>query len=351
MGGGNSIPLTSILDRSKNNLDLIRLFAAIWVVWDHAFLISPEPEGYDLSAPGYVVPLFGFISGLVITNSLLNKDRPLDFLISVFCRLYIPLTMVVLVSAFVLAPCVSSLSFGEFYSQHLYDVLKYVRRNLTFRLEYGIPTVFDNNKFKLYLNGNLWCITYFFGGYLFLLSLKLIGVLRPHYKTGFFLLILAFGFLLCQKICSQVQILPAAHNIVTVFSIVFGAAICSLKYHLPCNYYLPLAALLLKLTIGRWSPEVMHICNIVFIFALAVWISHQSWFLRLRPRYNLSLGYFLMSFPVQQTLAYLFVTSPIINFVLTVLVTGALAIVSHLTIERFSYSLAAYLKLKVAKYQ
>lgn len=65
--------LAEILKRENNNLDLIRIFAAILVIWNHSFALSPLAGVINRPIVGIAVPLFGFISGLVITNSVLNK--------------------------------------------------------------------------------------------------------------------------------------------------------------------------------------------------------------------------------------------------------------------------------------
>lgn len=65
--------------------------AAILVIWNHSFALSPLPDIKSKIIGGVAVPLFGFVSGLVITNSLFNKTNSLKFIVSIFCRLWIPL--------------------------------------------------------------------------------------------------------------------------------------------------------------------------------------------------------------------------------------------------------------------
>ena len=64
--------LEDVMSRQKNNFDLIRFFAAVLVIWDHSFVLSSK-DNLNYGFWGYVVPLFGFISGLVIVNSILRK--------------------------------------------------------------------------------------------------------------------------------------------------------------------------------------------------------------------------------------------------------------------------------------
>lgn len=73
--------LTVALDRRSNNFDLLRLIAASTVIFGHSFAISPSGSmldpvlqilGFDPSGT-VAVNFFFFLSGLVLTNSLLEK--------------------------------------------------------------------------------------------------------------------------------------------------------------------------------------------------------------------------------------------------------------------------------------
>ena len=79
--------LSDLLQRDNNNLDIFRLIAAALVIYGHAYAIAPQEGhsdvlvhllGYDYSG-SLAVKLFFFLSGLVVTNSLLHKRDVAQF--------------------------------------------------------------------------------------------------------------------------------------------------------------------------------------------------------------------------------------------------------------------------------
>ena len=220
--------LVNFMSRSNNNFDLIRLIAATCVIWDHSFLIS---SGATFGRPfvGYSVPLFGFISGLVICNSIFSRQKPLSFLISITTRLWIPLLLVTSFSAFVLGPMVSSIGAVEYFQLYFSDALKYVTRSAFFRPLMEIPTAFDTNRLHL-INGNIWCISYFFGGYLFLLALWMLGIARKGVNGGVVFIAAAFLLMVyCYHILDLQPLQHKAPSQVLIASILLGAGVCCLK--------------------------------------------------------------------------------------------------------------------------
>lgn len=172
--------LEDVMSRQKNNFDLIRFFAAVWVIWDHSFVLSSK-DNLNYGFWGYVVPLFGFISGLVIVNSILRKKKPLNFLISISSRIYIPLVLVTFFCAFVLAPVFSIYSPIDYFKFNLQESIQYFVNNCTFHFQPAIDGVFADNRYPTAVNGNLWCLSYFFGCYLFILILYLFGALKDRW--------------------------------------------------------------------------------------------------------------------------------------------------------------------------
>jgi peptidoglycan/LPS O-acetylase OafA/YrhL len=84
--------LQEILRKENNNLDIFRVIAAMMVIYGHAYAILPSSGpgdiltgllGFDYSG-SLAVKIFFFLSGLVVTNSLLTKRNLLQFLIARF---------------------------------------------------------------------------------------------------------------------------------------------------------------------------------------------------------------------------------------------------------------------------
>ena len=114
--------LSDLLQRDNNNLDIFRLIAAALVIYGHAYAIAPQEGhsdvlvhllGYDYSG-SLAVKLFFFLSGLVVTNSLLHKRDVAQFVMARFFRIWPALLVVTALCALVLGPLVTALPLADY---------------------------------------------------------------------------------------------------------------------------------------------------------------------------------------------------------------------------------------------
>ena len=91
---GRSLSVAQALDRRCNNFDLFRLIAALTVIYGHSFALAPSP-GFDDSlfkltghhSAAMAVKFFFFLSGLLVTDSLLTRKSVLQFFVARFFRI------------------------------------------------------------------------------------------------------------------------------------------------------------------------------------------------------------------------------------------------------------------------
>ena len=308
-------------------------------------MCCPQGGGVDWAIGGISVPVFGFVSGLVITNSIISKQRPIDFLISISFRLILPLALVLLFTIIIIAPFFSSMCYFDFILMYWRSLADYFVGNITFNIQYFIPTVFEQSRYKGAVNGSLWCLPYFFGAYLFILSCFIFGFIRNRIYSG--ILALLFGLtILIVEFNTQILNIPTA-GVFLIFSISVGVAVSCFKSIYPLNYRIVLACFLLYLIAMRYNKEIEYVFRLLFCFSVVIWLSYQEFFLYFKPKMNISLGVFLLSFPIQQAWAVLISNSwPWINFILTVGTVCPLAYISACTIEKFCYAQSS--KIKVA---
>jgi len=167
-----------------NNFDALRLIAALSVIFSHSFLIA---EGTGVNEPlnrltgnqcmlGLAgVFVFFAISGFLVTQSFEQTRGPLRYLIKRCLRIFPAYLVVLVLSAFVLAPIVSTLPLTEYLRRP--EPYNYVLDNAAFSLKvHELPGVmFVDNPVGLEVNGSLWSLGYEFEMYLTVLAL---GVLR-----------------------------------------------------------------------------------------------------------------------------------------------------------------------------
>ena len=165
--------LGAVLGIAPNNFDVIRLLAAIGVIFSHAF---PLGQGVGTREPltnfthdqfslgGVCVSVFLIISGLLITRSFDRRRTTAHYIWARALRIYPGLATVLVLGAFVLGPLVTRLPWGAYFRSP--EVPLYVIRNLgLYRLQNDLPGVFTENGYPGTVNGSLSTLMYEVGFY------------------------------------------------------------------------------------------------------------------------------------------------------------------------------------------
>ncbi len=193
----------SISDYSRsrdNNFQLIRVIAAVLVVYSHSF---PVARGACIEPPGpYIkhsfgtlaVMIFFTISGYLVAQSWSSRQGPLRFLCARALRIYPALLASVLITIFLIGFPVSDLSLRAFLTQA--DVWLYVVKNgsLLQTQSHLSVAIFARNPYPVSFNDPLWTLHYEIMMYGLTLVFGLAGAL--HGKWRFFLsafLVVAVG--------------------------------------------------------------------------------------------------------------------------------------------------------------
>lgn len=167
------LKLINILDRKSNNLGLFKLLLAVLIVWNHSFALASVGGKPHLILGNYTVALFGFISGILVSNSLIKNDSLARFVVRSGLRLYIPFSIAVIAGALLVAPTISNFS-----DLSIKDLLFYIRNCLTFNIQFNIPNVLVGHRNPHGINGSLWCMPLFFFMYALVASIYSIDQLK-----------------------------------------------------------------------------------------------------------------------------------------------------------------------------
>src|SRR5438309_1837526 len=182
----------------QNNFDALRLVAAAAVVFSHSFLIAEGTQDHEpliwLTGNQSILGLVGVfvffaISGFLVTQSLEQTGDAWRFLAKRALRIFPGLFVATALSAFVLAPIVSTVWPAAFLSTSA--PWKYVLGNtLLDQTVHELPGVmFVNNPLGLEINGSLWTLRLEFTMYLMVLVLGMLRLLTARMA----LLLVAFG--------------------------------------------------------------------------------------------------------------------------------------------------------------
>ena len=330
--------LADLLQRDHNNLDIFRLLAAALVIYGHAYAISPHPGaedpvarllGYDYSG-SLAVKVFFFCSGLVVTNSLMNKRDAAYFVVSRFFRIWPALLVVTVLSAVVLGPLLTTLPLSEYWRNP--QTLGYVVDNLLLTPRYALPGVFGSSPYPNVVNGSLWTIVIEVGAYAGLLALFLVGAHRSRWLALAMVVVLTLDPLMGNRLLFTWRApQPSLDLLVPCFA--WGALLAVFKEQVQVGWR-ETAGLLLLFLMFRSSSYAFYLLYAA-LFAGILWLAGQAWLVRLRLRSDVSYGVYLWGFPVQQTLQHLWPQQGIhFNQIASLALTLALGYVSWHGVEK-----------------
>lgn len=180
--------LGELFKNKTNNLNLMRLIAALAVIYGHASAVTGKgPADIFLQWVGYkfiggvAVDVFFVISGYLITQSALSKNGLIYYCASRILRIYPGLIMCVFFTVFILG---LSLTKTPDYL-HSQQVWEYFFVNISaFNTAYFLPGVFENLHDKA-INGSLWSLVVEVRLYIIVLALAVLGVLKKRSVFNF----------------------------------------------------------------------------------------------------------------------------------------------------------------------
>jgi len=154
------------MDARANNFDALRFWAALAVLWSHAFPIalgSDQPQPLATLSHGQTnlgrvaVAVFFVISGFLITRSFERSTDWQSFVRARALRIMPALIVVLVGLAFILGPLVTNLSVPEYLTSS--EPYRYVLLQASFSGHAELPGVFDQNPVD-HANDSLWTLRY-----------------------------------------------------------------------------------------------------------------------------------------------------------------------------------------------
>lgn len=170
---GQTYRLSDLAHGRNNKFDVIRLLAAVAVIYTHGIALSQGGLNNEIFktilglSPGDIgVDVFFVTSGYLVTTSYFSRGNPIDFLWARFLRIYPALIVAVLLTV-ILGLIFTSWDTVRYLESH--GTWRYVAMNMTllFGIEHGLPGVFFDAPFGAglpygsgYVNGSLWTLPY-----------------------------------------------------------------------------------------------------------------------------------------------------------------------------------------------
>jgi peptidoglycan/LPS O-acetylase OafA/YrhL len=322
----------------QNNYLLMRLVAALMVIYGHSYAITKLPGQADLLARllrftyagALGVAVFFVISGFLVTASYLNRRHWGEFMQSRCLRVFPGLIVCLLAMMFLLGPAVTRHGLGDYFS----DPQLYLA---PFGRHFRLPGVFEQLP-QDGVNGSLWTLPLEFSLYVVLGIFGVVGLLFR--RGAYSLVVLALCVLALLAFDRGGGLFTERHaylNLILLFAA--GSVIRLYAERIPLHWAglvaLALPALLLYHT--RFFPVLFTLWLVYMVFWVA-YVPDLHWFNRAG---DYSYGLYIYAFPIAQTLRqYIPDITPLGLFASASLLTLGCAMLSWHLIE------APALKLK-----
>ena len=304
-----------------NNLNILRLIFALFVIISHTYPISGTPgadwlataSGGQIMFSSLGVDGFFIISGFLIFNSFKYRESNIDYIWKRCIRIFPGLAIVLLIT--VLIGCFFSSSTFYEYFWLTGSVKTYILNNLSlYNLQPSMSDVFATNKLPGTINGSLWTLIYEFTLY-FLLMLSGVGRYLPkklgQLLTAIIVIVCAYMTMNYRETLITEEFFWGLNLYYVIYfsSLYFyGSLLASFKFNesKQLSLYCILSGLGLLLAIILDQYLLMaHLLLPVFIISLS-----YAYVPKISIAYyrigDLSYGVYIYGFLVQQTLMYFY---------------------------------------------
>ncbi|MCF3107835.1 acyltransferase [Niabella sp. CC-SYL272] len=328
-------------NRFTNSFDFLRLLGAVGVIYLHAYhlLHLQDDIGLDqilhrqLNLTVMMLGIFFTASGYLIARSVERSSSLKNYLWKRILRVQPLLTLVCLLTVFVLGPLFTEWSISAYFkSGSSWSYLRTIFPALG--IQFQLPGVFERNIGERGVNGSLWTLiieerVYLAMGLLFLIRRRrsqwftaFVAVLNilyllNHYKAG------GFHFNVLDSYTTQYYVL------------FFNGALCyflKIPFH-RINSLLMISAVAIVYFLFRHTIEATLYLLPLLILLIG---SRKTVFSGTAKWGDITYGLYVLSFPVQQMLIHLSQNSirPPVLFVLTLAICIPLAYLSWHCLEK-----------------
>ncbi|WP_066333902.1 acyltransferase family protein [Azohydromonas lata] len=300
--------MTSIFEKQANNFNLVRLLAALLVIYSHSYAWTQGGEWLARHVGGVThagelsVVVFFFISGALVTKSLAESRSVGAYLVKRATRIYPALIVCCLFVAYFVTWAFGGTDLGSVL--HDSNIRRYFTANsIGLWNIHFVPGVFETHPQKG-LNGSLWSITLELRLYLFLALLYLMGVTKD-INIRCLAFITAIGIIAVSP--GRMPLLGNNQGLLGTesfpdFSIIFllGGIFYSLEKQIRLNYRWLLIISIGLVAMSRHT-ELQRAALFVFAVAASLCLARSEFAIRKLPlRHDYSYGVYLYGWPSQQ---------------------------------------------------
>jgi peptidoglycan/LPS O-acetylase OafA/YrhL len=333
-------PLSHALSRNGNNFDLVRLVAAVAVVYGHSYLLQAPDGSSDwvhnaLGFDGFGalgVYAFFLLSGMLVTASFDRQRSAPRFAVLRIARLWPAVALGSLVTVFIVGPLFTTLPLREYFSSALTWANLDNFSTIVMKTGWALPGVFEHNRFPVDISSPLWTLPLQVRCYLIVLAAGMFGllssprgaVIAAALGIAAFVLRVHLPPHLTPHSLPLVQIglrdfseTPGGYSFWPEPFFMLGVLLYGLRERIDIHGLMALALTMVFL-VFRDTAGAQPLFYLAFVYGV-LWVGTTPLLRRFVPRHDYSYGIYLYGFMVQQCVANI---APQLSHVTAVLIAA-----------------------------
>lgn len=284
-----------------NNFDGLRLAAAFGVLASHSFAVSgaDEPKVGADTLGTISVLVFFTISGFLIAQSWLRGPRVVSFAAKRALRIMPALIGVLVLTALVLGPLLTTLAPVDYFSNA--ETWRYIFDNARFATEYDLPGVFAGNPISGVVNGSLWTLPAEMHAYVMVALLGLAGALRSRVLAT---VVLAGICLAPLVVIDPFDRLLGDPYLIRAFAL--GTLLLLYRDVIPWRGWIAAVGVVVWVAGAQVDPTAGRWLAVAAIAYATIFVAYRTPLTlgRLTAHGDVSYGFYLYAYPVQQTIVF-----------------------------------------------
>ncbi|MFP6556756.1 acyltransferase family protein [Paraburkholderia sp. B3] len=338
--------LSTALERERNNFDLVRLLAAVAVVYGHSFVLQ-QPDGrvdlvtaflgFDYSGSLGVFAFF-LLSGMLVTASFDRQRSAPRFLVLRISRIWPAVAVGALFVMFVIGPFFTTLPLRQYFTSGTTWSNLDTFSTIVLGKHIAVAGVFEHDLYSIC--APLWTLPIEVRYYFVVLVTGMMGLLKTRRGMMLAILIGMVPFLVHPHLDPHVYITlrhldkkPGGYAFFPEPVFMAGMLLYAFRKSVNINGWAA-ATLFAAYLALRGTPLAQPVFYLAFAYGV-LWFGTTPLLHRFVPRSDYSFGIYVYGFPIQQCVAHLWPNlDPLISLLIAGPVIFACAFASWHCIER-----------------
>jgi peptidoglycan/LPS O-acetylase OafA/YrhL len=309
-------PLSQALSRNGNNFDLVRLFAAIAVVYGHSYMVQLPDGSTDwveaaLGFDGFGalgVYAFFLMSGMLVTASFDRQRSASRFVALRIARIWPAVAGASLVAIFLIGPLFTTLPLREYFASGVTWANLDNFSTIVLKAGWVLPGVFEHNRFVNDVCAPLWTLPLEVRCYLIVLLTGMMGLLSNRWGVLLAVALALAAFVLRVHLTPHLQAglrdfaeKPGGYSFWPEPFFFVGMLLYGWRERFEV-YGLAALGLVMVFLVFRDTAGAQPLFYLAFVYGV-LWIGTTPLLRRFVPRNDYSYGIYLYGFMVQQCVA------------------------------------------------